>query len=93
MKDVSQQTRQHLTRVYTALLAATGACGTGMYLNATVMLSGFIVMIGFMIVFAFAQMQIRNPQNSQTVQIGWMLGLAFALGLLVGPGINQIAQV
>ena len=64
MKDVSDKTRAHLTRVYTTLLTSAATCATGMYLNATFMMSGFLVMIGFMIAFAYCTYQIRNPHNS-----------------------------
>ena len=64
MKDVSDKTRAHLTRVYITLLNSAAACATGMYLNATFMMTGFLVMIGFMIAFAYCSYQIRNPHNS-----------------------------
>ena len=53
MKDVSDKTRAHLTRVYTTLLTASGTCAVGMYMNATLMLSGFIFMILFMVAFGY----------------------------------------
>ena len=53
MKDVSEKTRAHLSRVYGTLLTASGTCALGMYLNATIMMQGFIVMIGFMIAFGY----------------------------------------
>ena len=65
MKDVSEKTRAHLTRVYGTLLTGTGTCALGMYLNATFMIQGFLLMIGFMIGFAYCAMQVRNPNNSE----------------------------
>ena len=65
MKDVSDKTRAHLTRVYTTLLTSAATCAAGMYLNATLMISGFIVMVGFMIAFAYCSYQIQNPINSE----------------------------
>ena len=65
MKDVSDKTRSHLTRVYTTLATSAGTCAVGMYLNATFMLSGFIFMILFMIAFGYGVYQIRNPSNSE----------------------------
>ena len=53
MKDISDKTRAHLTRVYTALLTASGTCALGMYVNATLMLGGFIFMIAFMIALGY----------------------------------------
>merc|ERR1712165_684313 len=68
MKDISDKTRAHLTRVYTTLLTTTGTCALGMYL-------------------------ISNRNNSENTQIGWLFCLAFAMGFMVGPGINQFAEV
>ena len=53
MKDVSEKTRAHLTRVYGTLLTASGTCALGMYLNATIMMQGFMFMILFMIAFGW----------------------------------------
>ena len=53
MKDVSDKTRSHLTRVYTTLATSAGTCALGMYLNATFMLQGFIFMIVFMCAFGW----------------------------------------
>ena len=53
MKDVSEKTRAHLTRVYGTLLTTSGTCALGMYINATIMLQGFLAMIGFMIALAY----------------------------------------
>lgn len=93
MKDVSDKTRAHLTRVYTCLLTATGTCALGMYTNATLMLGGFIFMILFMIAFAYGIYQIRSPHNSENTQIGWLLLIAFSLGFITGPGIHHIAAI
>lgn len=38
MKDISEKTRAHLTRVYTTLLTTTGTCALGMYINSTFMI-------------------------------------------------------
>jgi len=67
MKDVSDKTRAHLTRVYTTLLTASGTCAVGMYMNATLMLSGFIFMILFMVAFGWGVYQIRSPHNSENI--------------------------
>ena len=93
MKDVSEKTRAHLSRVYGTLLTASGTCALGMYLNATIMMQGFIVMIGFMIAFGYGSYQVRNPANSENTQIAYLLCIAFSMGFLVGPGINHFAEV
>ena len=93
MKDVSEKTRAHLTRVYTTLLTASGTCALGMYLNATFLLQGFLMMILYMIAMTYCIFQVRNPNNSENTQIMWMLGIAFTMGLVSGPGINQFAAL
>ena len=92
-KDISAKTQQHLTRVYTSLLTSTGTCALGMYLNTSIMFTGFLTMIGFVLAFAYCTYQIRNPGNSENIQIAYLLGLAFSMGFMVGPGINQVAAV
>ena len=42
-KDISEKTQQHLTRVYSLLLACSIVCALGMYVNATIVLSGFFL--------------------------------------------------
>ena len=57
------------------------------------MIQGFLLMLGFMLALAYCSYQVHNPHNSQNSQIGYMLGIAFAMGFLVGPGINMFAQL
>ena len=45
MDDISEKTKEHLTRVYLALFGATGSCAAGVVLNSHLMLQGFLVMI------------------------------------------------
>mmetsp|Transcript_37089 Transcript_37089/g.45251 ORF Transcript_37089/g.45251 Transcript_37089/m.45251 type:complete len:160 (-) Transcript_37089:421-900(-) len=93
MKDVSEKTRAHLTRVYGTLLTSTGTCALGMWLNATFLVQGFIMMMLYMAAFAYCSYQVRNPRNSENIQILYMLGIAFSMGFMAGPGINQFATV
>lgn len=92
-RDISAKTQAHLTRVYTSLLTSSGTCALGMYLNTSFMITGFLAMIGFMLAFAYCSYQIRNPGNSENVQIAYLLCLAFSMGFMVGPGINHVAEV
>lgn len=55
-KDVSDKTQQHLTRVYTLLLACAAFCALGMYANATFIASGFLmnlvsILVSFYLIF------------------------------------------
>ena len=93
MKDVSEKTRAHLTRVYSTLLTATGTCALGMFLNATFVMEGFIMMMGFIGIMGYCIYQVNNSSNSENTQIIYMLGIALSMGLLSGPGINQFAAV
>ena len=93
MKDISEKTRAHLTRVYTTLLMGVGSCAAGMYINSWIFLSGFFMMLIFMIGMTYLIMQIKNPQNSESTQISYMLFAAFLMGFVSGPGIHMVADV
>ena len=58
MKDISPETKKHLTRVYTTLLTSVGACATGMYLNSAIMLTGFMMTIIFFGVMCYGIYQV-----------------------------------
>ena len=91
--DISDKTWAHLRRVYTTLLTSTGACAGGMFINSTFFVQGFIMMILFMFLQIYLIAQIANKTHSEQTRIGYLLALAFAMGFMVGPGINQIAAV
>ena len=93
MKDISEKTRAHLVRVYTTLLTATATCAVGMWINSTFVLQGFMMMMLWIAAFAYGSYQVRNPSISENMQIMWLLSIAFSMGFMVGPGINQIAEV
>ena len=50
-------------------------------------------MLIWMAAFGYATYQISNRNNSENTQIGWLFCLAFAMGFMVGPGINHFAEV
>lgn len=93
MKDISEKTRAHLTRVYTTLLLGVGSCAVGMYINTAILLQGFFMMLLFMIGLTYLIVQVKNPNNSESQQIFYMLVAAFLMGFVTGPGINMIAEV
>jgi len=93
MKDISEKTRAHLTRVYTTLMVGVGTCAAGMYINTYFVLQGFLVMLLFMIGMAYLIMQVKNPSLPENTQIAYMLFASFLMGFMVGPGINHIAEV
>jgi len=69
MKDISEKTRAHLTRVYTTLMVGVGTCAAGMYINTFFVLQGFLVMLLFMIGMAYLIMQVKNPSLPENTQI------------------------
>ena len=51
------------------------------------------MMIVFMGAMAYLIYQVKNPQRSESEQIGFMLLISFLMGFVTGPGINMIAEV
>jgi len=45
MSDISEKTKQHLTQVYTMLLAMTVVAAFGMYVNSAIIVRGFFLTI------------------------------------------------
>ena len=93
MKDVSPKTQEHLTRVYTALAAATASCAAGMFVNSHFMIQGFLVMVLNIFLLIYATFQVKNPSNTENTQIFWMLAAAFGIGFVAGPGIAMFAAL
>ena len=50
-------------------------------------------MMVFMVAMAYLIYQVKNPQRSESEQIGFMLLISFLMGFVTGPGINMIAEV
>ena len=50
-------------------------------------------MLAFMAVLMVCMYGVKNPNNSENTQIMYLLACAFSMGFLVGPGINQFAEV
>jgi FtsH-binding integral membrane protein len=46
-----------------------------------------------MVAMAYLIYQVKNPQRSESEQIGFMLLISFLMGFVTGPGINMIAEV
>lgn len=65
MKDISDKTKAHLTRVYTTLMCGVGTCAVGMYVNSSFMIGGFFMMILFMIGMVYLIYEVKNPQRSE----------------------------
>jgi FtsH-binding integral membrane protein len=51
------------------------------------------MMMVFMVAMAYLIYQVKNPQRSESEQIGFMLLISFLMGFVTGPGINMIAEV
>ena len=50
-------------------------------------------MMVFMGAMVYLVYQVKNPQKSESEQIGFMLLISFLMGFVTGPGINMIAEV
>lgn len=88
--DISDATQKHLTQVYTLLLVCTMVCALGMYVNKTLIVSGFfmdVVAYGLMI---YLMIQVLNRKKSQEWRMGCLAGVAFQLGCMIGPAIHMI---
>lgn len=92
MADISPKTQAHLTKVYTTLLACVLVCATGMWINASFFLNGFLVSILSIILSVYLIIQVSNRTNSETSRLYYLAGLAFQLGFLAGPGIHYLAE-
>ena len=60
MGDISEKTKQYLTRVYTTLLLSAGACIAGMCINQTFMIQGIFMTIIQIIGMGFLIYQIHR---------------------------------
>lgn len=91
--DISEKTQAHLTKVYTMIMACSIVCAAGMYVNATLVLGGFLMTILSIILSVYLIFQISNRNNSEDSRMLYLATLAFQLGFLVGPAIHHIAEV
>jgi hypothetical protein len=93
MKDISAKTQTHLTKVYTTLLGCVLACATGMWLNTSFFLNGFLMSLISIILSVYLIIQVSNRvANSETTRLYYLGALAFQLGFLAGPGIHYLAE-
>ena len=81
-KDVSEKTQSHLKKVYANLMACSGVCALGMYLNAFTILSGFMWSVGIMIAMGYAMYKVSNVYDNENNRMGWLWALAFGMGYL-----------
>ena len=91
-KDVSEKTQSHLKKVYMNLMACSGVCALGMYLNAFTVLSGFMWSVGIMLAMGYAMYKVMNVMEDENNRMGWLWALAFGMGYLVGPVMHQLAE-
>jgi FtsH-binding integral membrane protein len=93
LSDISEKTQAHLTKVYTMILACSFVCALGMYVNATLILSGFFMTILSIILSVYLMVQVNNRSHPEQTRMLYLAALAFQLGYLVGPAIHHIADV
>ena len=89
-KDVSPKTQEHLTKVYTLILTCAVVCALGMYVNATVIVAGFLKQMISIIASIYLVYQISNKRNSEDLRKAYLAGFAFMLGFLVGPTMHYL---
>ena len=92
-KDVSPKTQDHLTKVYTLLLTSAVVCALGMYVNATFIIDGFLKQMMAMIASMYLAYQTQNRRNSEDHRKGYLAGLAFMMGFIVGPALHYLMEV
>jgi FtsH-binding integral membrane protein len=92
MKDISAKTQLHLTKVYSLLMACTLACAFGMWVNASFVLNGFLMVILSMVCSIYLIYRISNRRDTENNRTLFLGAFAFFLGYLVGPGIHMIAE-
>ncbi len=93
MSDISEKTRAHLVRVYFTLFLSTCSSIVGAYLNAQILMEGFLLSIVAIIGMGFFTYQVTNKTNSEDQRIGFLLALTFFMGFLIGPGMHMIAAL
>ena len=92
MEDISPKTQLHFRNVYSNLMACTGVCALGMYMNAYTILSGFLMNMVTFVAMAYAMYKVMNVYESESSRIGWLWALAFGMGYLVGPVMHHLAE-
>jgi hypothetical protein len=93
MSEVSPKTQQHLTKVYTMLLAMTIVCATGMYMNSSFIIGGFFLGLISIALLIFFVVQVVNRNNDELTRMMYLACIAFGLGIHVGPLIHRIMEV
>ena len=92
MKDISPKTQLHLQKVYGNLALCTAICAAAMYVNATVVLTGFIWTVITLIGMGWCTFKISNRSEHESTRMGYLWALSFCMGYLAGPAIHHIAE-
>ena len=92
MKDISPKTQLHLRNVYANLAICASICTLGMYINATVVLQGFMWTVAILIGMGWCMYKVSNRQDHEQTRMGYLWALAFCMGYLAGPAIHHVAE-
>ena len=92
-QDVSPKTQEHLTKVYSSLMFCTLVCAFGMYVNAAIIIQGFLLNFVSIVLSIFFIYQAMNRMNSESTRRNFLYALAFQLGFLVGPAMHILVEV
>ena len=94
MKDVSDKTKEHLSKVYFNLMICSGICALAMYINAyTILMTGFFSQILVFIGLGYLMYKISDKSQKEETRLGYLWALAFAMGYLVGPVMHLVAEI
>ena len=94
MKDVSDKTKEHLSKVYFNLMICSGVCALAMYINAyTILMTGFFSQILVFIGLGYLMYKISDKSQKEETRLGYLWALAFAMGYLVGPVMHMVAEI
>ena len=76
-KDISPKTQAHLTQVYTTIMACVLVCATGMYVNSSFLLQGFLWNLLSIISMVYLMYKISSPYLEKETKLMYLAGLAF----------------
>lgn len=93
LKDISAKTQTHLTKVYGTLMVCTFVCAFGMWVNASIIISGFFMTLLSIITSVYLIYQVQNRSNTEDSRLMHLAALAFQMGYLVGPLMHLLVEI
>ena len=75
------------------LMLAAASCATGMWMNATFLMQGFLWTILLIFGMGYLIYNVLNTGQPESVRITYLLAFAGLMGLQVGPFINAVLEI